>query len=140
MIDNLHTASGGADGPVIELKGLHKKFGELRVIKGLDLAVRHGERHALIGPNGAGKSTLFALISGLMQPTSGEILLREEYLVSVRSHLINREGDVGRSFQITTSSEFISRSRACPHREAFWPGTAFVSGLTRTIRGMNGHQ
>ncbi len=74
-----------------------------------------------------------------MQPTSGEILLREEYLVSVRSHLINRERGVGRSFQITTSSEFISRSRACPHR-GFWPGTAFVSGLTRTIRGMNGHQ
>src|ERR1035437_8166914 len=81
---------------VIEIKDLHKQFGELRVIQGLDLVVRRGERHALIGPNGAGKSTLFALISGLIQPTSGEILLHGESIVGVAPYQINRKG-LGRS-------------------------------------------
>lgn len=85
---------------VIEINNLHKQFGELRVIQGLDLVVRRGERHALIGPNGAGKSTLFALISGLIQPTSGEILLHGESIVGVAPYQINRKG-LGRSFQIT---------------------------------------
>lgn len=86
--------------PIIQLKGLHKQFGELRVIQSLDLVIRHGERHALIGPNGAGKSTLFALISGLIQPTAGEILLGGENIVGIAPHAINRRG-LGRSFQIT---------------------------------------
>lgn len=85
---------------IIEIRGLHKQFGELHVIQSLDLIVKRGERHALIGPNGAGKSTLFALISGLIQPTAGKILLGGENIVGIAPHLINRRG-LGRSFQIT---------------------------------------
>ncbi len=52
-----------------------KNFGELRIIRGLDLAVEQGERHAIIGPNGAGESTLFHLISGKLSVTDGAIRL-----------------------------------------------------------------
>lgn len=85
---------------VIQLKGLHKQFGELRVIQDLNLDVRKGERHALIGPNGAGKSTVFSLISGLLPPTSGQIILKGEEIGGMAPHLISRKG-LGRSFQIT---------------------------------------
>ncbi len=61
--------------PVLELKALRKSFGETQIIRGVDLTVKRGQRHALIGPNGAGKSTLFNLISGHYTPTSGDILL-----------------------------------------------------------------
>jgi branched-chain amino acid transport system ATP-binding protein len=85
---------------IIELKSLHKQFGELRVIQDLNLNVRKGERHALIGPNGAGKSTVFSLISGLLAPTSGEIIFKGEGIGGLAPHLISRKG-LGRSFQIT---------------------------------------
>ncbi len=90
----------GDDRALIDVKRLHKKYGELHIIQGLDLQVLQGEKHALIGPNGAGKSTLFALLSGLIPPTSGEILLRGRNIAGMPPHLINRQG-VGRSFQIT---------------------------------------
>ena len=50
-------------------RGLRKSFGATEIIRGVDLAIPTGERHAVIGPNGAGKSTLFNLISGLLVPT-----------------------------------------------------------------------
>jgi branched-chain amino acid transport system ATP-binding protein len=133
MIDNLHSASETAGNLVIELKALHKKFGELRVIQGLNLAVRQGERHALIGPNGAGKSTLFAMISGLIQPTSGEIRLRGENIVGVAPHLINRQG-VGRSFQITNIFPNLSVLENIRIGILARHGIRF--GLAKTIRGM----
>jgi branched-chain amino acid transport system ATP-binding protein len=99
-VGELNRADNAENSALITVRGLHKKFGALHIIQGLDLQVLQGERHALIGPNGAGKSTLFALLSGLIQPTSGEILLRGKNIVGVSPHLINRWG-VGRSFQIT---------------------------------------
>ena len=57
--------------PAIELRTLHKSFGLAQIIRGVDLSIAKGERHAIIGPNGAGKSTLFNLITGKYQPTSG---------------------------------------------------------------------
>lgn len=86
--------------PEIELKGLTKSFGPTEVIRGIDLAVVKGERHAVIGPNGAGKTTLFALISGLLKPTSGTIGLKGQDITPLPPHLINRRG-LSRSFQVT---------------------------------------
>ena len=50
--------------PAIEIKDVQKSFGNIPIIRDLNLSVAQGERHALIGPNGAGKSTTFNLISG----------------------------------------------------------------------------
>jgi branched-chain amino acid transport system ATP-binding protein len=85
---------------VLELRGVWKSFGRTEIIRGVDLAVRRGTRHAIIGPNGAGKSTLFNLISGSISVSRGEILLNDIPIQNRSPHRINRQG-LGRSFQIT---------------------------------------
>ena len=84
----------------LELRALRKSFGKTEIIRGVDLAVRAGERVAIIGPNGAGKSTLFNLISGRFAPTSGEVLLHGARIEGKKPFEINRMG-LSRSFQIT---------------------------------------
>ena len=84
----------------IEIKDLRKHFGKTEIIRGVELQIKAGERHALIGPNGAGKSTLFHLISGRIPVTSGEILLNGESVVGQEPYQINRKG-LSRSFQVT---------------------------------------
>ncbi len=63
---------------ILVLDQLNKSFGPAHIIRGVNLAVRDGERHAVIGPNGAGKSTLFHLISGNFTPSSGSIRFQGE--------------------------------------------------------------
>jgi branched-chain amino acid transport system ATP-binding protein len=89
-----------AGGYALELRQLRKSFGKTEIIRGIDLAVRSGERVAIIGPNGAGKSTLFNLISGRFAPTSGDVLLGGQRINGKRPFEINRMG-LSRSFQIT---------------------------------------
>jgi ABC-2 type transport system ATP-binding protein len=60
-------------GPVVEARGLHKHFGKVRALDGLDLAVRRGEVHGYLGPNGAGKSTTIRILLGLARATSGQV-------------------------------------------------------------------
>ena len=86
--------------PILEVKDLRKAFGTTEIIRGVDLALQSGERHALIGPNGAGKSTLFHLISGNLAPSSGEIRFAGQRIDGWSAQRINRAG-LGRSFQIT---------------------------------------
>ena len=86
--------------PILDIRGLTKKFGQTEIIRGIDLAVNEGERVAVIGPNGAGKSTLFHLISGRLTPSGGEVLLAGQSIVGKPPYAINRMG-LARSFQIT---------------------------------------
>jgi branched-chain amino acid transport system ATP-binding protein len=86
---------------VLELHRVEKSFGPVRIVRGAELIVREGERHALIGPNGAGKSTLFNLISGRFAPSAGEIRLHGRRIDGLSPERINRLG-LGRSFQITS--------------------------------------
>ena len=57
----------------IHATDLHKDFGEVYAVKGIDFDVSPGEIFSLLGPNGAGKSTTISMISGLLRPTKGEI-------------------------------------------------------------------
>jgi branched-chain amino acid transport system ATP-binding protein len=84
----------------LELKALRKSFGRTEIIRGIDLVVRRGERVGVIGPNGAGKSTLFNLISGRLQPSSGQVHLNGMRIDGMKPYAINRLG-LSRSFQIT---------------------------------------
>ena len=84
----------------LKLTDLRKHFGKTEIIRGANLDIRKGERHALIGPNGAGKSTLFNLISGRFAATSGSIALNGESISGLQPYEINRRG-LARSFQIT---------------------------------------
>jgi branched-chain amino acid transport system ATP-binding protein len=88
------------DAFALELKDLRKSFGKTEIIRGVNLAVRHGERVAIIGPNGAGKSTLFNLISGRFGASSGDVLLNGTAINGMKPYEINRLG-LSRSFQIT---------------------------------------
>lgn len=62
------------DLPLVELRGISKKYGDLLANDGIDLAIRKGEIHALLGENGAGKSTLVKILYGIVGPSDGEIL------------------------------------------------------------------
>jgi branched-chain amino acid transport system ATP-binding protein len=84
----------------IELIDLRKSFGSTEVIRGVNLEVSQGERHAIIGPNGAGKSTLYNLITARYPPTSGRIRLRGQDITGRKPYEINRMG-LARSFQMT---------------------------------------
>ena len=111
----------------IELRGVEKSFGEVAIIRNINLSVAQGERHALIGPNGAGKSTTFNLISGYMAPTSGSVLLRGQVISGLPPYQINRRG-LSRSFQVTNvfANMSVWENLRCAvlwatgHRYAFW--------------------
>jgi len=85
---------------VIELIDLYKSFGSTEVIRGVNLEVGDGERHAVIGPNGAGKSTLYNLITAKYTPSAGYIRLRGQDITARKPYEINRMG-LSRSFQVT---------------------------------------
>ncbi|MGE5338622.1 MAG: ATP-binding cassette domain-containing protein, partial [Gemmatimonadota bacterium] len=84
----------------VELVDLRKSFGRTEIIRGVNLAVAAGERHAIIGPNGAGKSTLFNLISGRFPVSGGTVRLNGTDITGRKPYEINRLG-LSRSFQIT---------------------------------------
>jgi len=85
-------------GPLLEVRGARKHFGGLVAVNGLSFSIAPGEILGLIGPNGAGKSTTFALISGALPLTSGDVLFRGESIGGRRPFEIARRG-IGRTFQ-----------------------------------------
>ena len=81
---------------------MHKSFGQTEIIRGVNLDIARGERHAIIGPNGAGKTTLFNLISGRFPiVVRRRSRLNGESIDGLAPHEINRLG-LSRSFQITS--------------------------------------
>ena len=72
----------------LTLAGVHKQFGETKIIRGVSLEIAKGERHAIIGPNGAGKTTLFNLISGRFPITSGSISLNGERIDTLDGQIV----------------------------------------------------
>ena len=85
---------------ILSMQDLRKNFGATEIIRGVDLDIETGEKHAIIGPNGAGKSTLFHLISGKYAPTAGSIRFKNQPIENLSPYQINRLG-VARSFQVT---------------------------------------
>ena len=112
-----------AEEPVLVLRDVRKSFGATAIIRGVDLAVKRGQRHALIGPNGAGKSTLFNLISGHYVPSAGEILLNQQSIAGLTPYAINRRG-LSRSFQITN----------------LFPRMSVAENLRISVMGQYGHR
>jgi branched-chain amino acid transport system ATP-binding protein len=85
----------------LSTRGLNKSFGSLVVAKDIAFELPQGARHALIGPNGAGKTTLINLMTGLLRPDAGEILLGGEPITALGSDQRVRRG-LTRTFQINT--------------------------------------
>ena len=87
--------------PVLSTRGLDKSFGSLVVAKNIELALPRGVRYALIGPNGAGKTTLINLMTGMLRPDAGQILLGEDDITGLDPEARVRRGLV-RTFQINS--------------------------------------
>src|SRR5262249_60237974 len=83
----------------LETRGLEKSFGGLRVTRDLSLRIAQGARHALIGPDGAGKTTVINLLTGVLKPDGGRILLAGEDITDLPVHARVRRG-LSRTFQI----------------------------------------
>ena len=83
---------------LLELRGVSMAFGGLSVVSNLDLHVREGEIVSVIGPNGAGKTTLFNLITGIYEPTEGDIVFAGESITGLDPHRITGKG-IARTFQ-----------------------------------------
>ncbi|NJL72464.1 MAG: ATP-binding cassette domain-containing protein [Candidatus Competibacteraceae bacterium] len=77
--------------PVLELKNIHKSFGDRQILKGVSFNVYAGEMLGLIGPSGCGKSTILKIICGLLEPDQGEVIKRSDEigLVFQGSALLN---------------------------------------------------
>jgi len=82
-------------------RGLTKSFGSLVVAKDIEITLPKGVRYALIGPNGAGKTTLINLMTGMVAPNGGQILLDGEDVTALKPHERVRRG-LARTFQINT--------------------------------------
>jgi branched-chain amino acid transport system ATP-binding protein len=90
---------GGPPGaPVLQLQSLSLSFGGLRALSELDLQVRDREIVSLIGPNGAGKTTVFNVITGVYEPSEGDVVFAGKSIAGLYPHTIARMG-VARTFQ-----------------------------------------
>jgi branched-chain amino acid transport system ATP-binding protein len=83
----------------LETIGLERRFGGIVAANNVSLKVEKGARHALIGPNGAGKTTIINLLTGILRPTAGRVLLEGEDITSLRPHVRVQCG-IARTFQI----------------------------------------
>jgi branched-chain amino acid transport system ATP-binding protein len=84
---------------VLETVGLEKHFGGIAAVNGVSLKIERGARHALIGPNGAGKTTVINLLTGVLRPSAGRILLEGHDITSLDAHRRVQRG-LARTFQI----------------------------------------
>jgi ABC-type branched-subunit amino acid transport system ATPase component len=84
---------------VLETVGLVKRFGGITAASDVALRIEKGARHALIGPNGAGKTTVINLLTGMLRPTSGQILLDGQDITGIAPHERVHRG-IARTFQI----------------------------------------
>ena len=83
---------------VLQTDGLTKRFGGLTAVDEVDMAIDQGEGVSLIGPNGAGKSTFINLVTRRLDPTEGDIVFKDESIVSLEPHQVVQRG-MSKSFQ-----------------------------------------
>ena len=87
-----------ANEPLLKVQDLSKNFGGLRAVNRINLELFPGDLAGLIGPNGAGKTTAFNLITGVYQPTEGQITFQGQNISGMAPHIINQMG-IARTFQ-----------------------------------------
>ena len=85
-----HSGEAAGGGSMVRVEGLHKRFGKLEVLRGIDFDVRQGEVVCVIGPSGSGKSTLLRCINLLEPPEQGRIFLEGEEITGPRKGAIDQ--------------------------------------------------
>ncbi len=93
------SATEPAARPAIEIRDLHKTFGELEVLRGIDFVVASGEVVCVIGPSGSGKSTLLRCVNRLEEPTSGTIIVEGDDICDIDCDLDRVRTRIGMVFQ-----------------------------------------
>jgi len=88
------------DPTILRTERLTVRFGGLTALSDVSVAVSRGEIRAIIGPNGAGKSTFFNCLTGVLRPTSGQILFEGEDIAGLPPHRVSKKA-IARSYQIT---------------------------------------
>lgn len=78
--------------PILELRNVRASYGSIEVLHGVDLAIGRGEVVALLGPNGAGKSTMIKVVSGLLRPTSGHLMVAGRDVTGAAASALARAG------------------------------------------------
>jgi branched-chain amino acid transport system ATP-binding protein len=122
------------DTPVLQTRNLTRRFGGYSAVSNVDLTIRRGTIHALIGPNGAGKTTLFNLMTGVLPPTEGQIVIDGVDVSGSRPDSIARRGIVRtfqgvRLFPSMTALENVEVGRFSRTHGGFLAALARVPGL-----------
>ena len=94
----LHRRTIDLGTPLLDIKALAKSFGGIKAVNRIDLEVMPGSIVAIIGPNGSGKTTFFNIITGLIEPDGGRVLLAGEDVTGLKPHQIVEKG-IARTFQ-----------------------------------------
>ena len=105
----------GPGRPMIEVEDLHKHFGELHVLRGIDLSVATGEVVCIIGPSGSGKSTLLRCINHLEAPESGRIRIEGRLAYRDEDGAYSRRIPTGRSQQCAQVGMVFQQFNLFPH-------------------------
>lgn len=84
---------------LVRLEGIHKYFGDLHVLKGIDLEIEPGSVLTVIGPSGSGKSTLLRTVNMLEEPTAGRVVFEDTELTDIRTNLNKARTEIGIVFQ-----------------------------------------
>ena len=93
-------ARPAGDGPMVEARGLTKRFGAFTAVEDNSFAIRRGEIFGLLGPNGAGKSTTFKMMCGLLKPSAGEGFVAGLHLARAASQARARLGYMAQKFSL----------------------------------------
>ena len=93
------TTTTGNSGALVQLQGIHKYFGDLHVLKGIDLEIEAGTVLVVIGPSGSGKSTLLRTINLLEEPTMGKVIFDGVEITDIRTNLDELRTNIGIVFQ-----------------------------------------
>ncbi|HEY9124029.1 MAG TPA: ABC transporter ATP-binding protein [Bacteroidales bacterium] len=86
---------------MLEVKNIHKSFGKLEVLKGIDLSIKKGEIVSITGPSGAGKTTLLQIMGTLLKPTSGKVFIGGKDVFAMKDDQLAgfRNSEIGFVFQ-----------------------------------------
>ncbi len=126
---------------MLELHNVHKYFGGLHAVNDVSFTVSRGAIKAVIGPNGAGKTTLFNLIAGVLEPTAGTILFKEQPIQGWKPHQVAALG-MSRTFQNIklfhgmTALENVMLGRHVRSRAGFLAGMLNLPGTWREERAI----